>query len=115
VGAWGVAGGTAAWLILNTFYYVVQPHITHGSVLRGHKSQWYLRDTLPYLAVGAACAATARAAAASLAVAETRLLVAGAGLVAGYAVSAALFRPTRGLLAAGKPVEVRAEQVPSRS
>jgi O-antigen/teichoic acid export membrane protein len=45
----GIAGGALAWLTFNVLYYAIVPQILFRHVLQGHKRDWFLRDTLPFI------------------------------------------------------------------
>lgn len=45
----GLGGAGVAWVLFNTAYFLIVPHVMHRYVLVGHARRWFLADTLPFL------------------------------------------------------------------
>lgn len=51
VSRYGIVGGAWAWLVFNLLYFLIVPHILFRHVLPREKWRWYLRDTVPFIAL----------------------------------------------------------------
>ncbi len=60
VAKFGVVGGASAWLVFNVCYFLLVPQVLFRHILKGETKAFYLRDTLPFMALSALIFVVAR-------------------------------------------------------
>ncbi|MDD5218824.1 MAG: oligosaccharide flippase family protein, partial [Candidatus Omnitrophica bacterium] len=49
---WQMRGAACVWALFNFLYFLIVPRIMHRRLLEGNIAGWFLKDILPYAAVG---------------------------------------------------------------